>query len=74
MNLNKHDLECLMNYYYGKSELEEIGYKELKEIASQNNLRRIYGVYENNEYDAWYLISSKRGKSKIVPVKKGDKK
>lgn len=72
MNLNKHDLECLMNYYYGKSELEEIGYKELKEKASQNNLRRIYGVYENNEYDAWYLISAKKGKSKIIPVKKGD--
>lgn len=70
--LNKHEIECMMNYYYGNSELEEIGYIELKEINKENNIKRIYGVYEEDEYDAWYLICTTKGKSKIVPKKRAD--
>lgn len=70
--INKHELECLTNYYYGNTELQEIGYLELKKISEEGNIKRIYGVYEDEEYNSWYLICTKKGKSKIVPTKKGD--
>lgn len=65
--INKHEIECMMNYYYGNSQLEEIGYSELKRIDDDNNLKRIYGIYDEDERDAWYLICTKKGKSKILP-------
>lgn len=70
--LNKHELECMTNYYYGNSDLEEIGFSELKNISEKENIKRIYAIYEENEYDAWYLICVKKGKSKIIPKKRGN--
>lgn len=65
--INKHEIDCLLNYYFGNSQLEEIGYNELKQLKKEKNIKRIYGVFENFEYDAWYLICTKKGKSKIIP-------
>lgn len=65
--INKHEIECMVNYYYGNTELKEIGYKEMKEIYESDNVKRIYGVYDEDEQDAWYFVVTKKGKSKIVP-------
>lgn len=70
--LNKQELECMSNYYYGNSDLEEIGYIELKDIYDNQNIKRIYEIYEEDEHDSWFLICTKKGKSKIVPKKRGD--
>lgn len=70
--INKHEIECIINYYYGNSELKEIDYSYLKQLDNDNNIKRIYGIYDNNEIDAWYLICTKHGKSRIVPKKIGN--
>ena len=70
--INKHEIECMINYYYGNSELNEIDYSSLKELVDNDNLKRIYGIFDNNEKDAWYLICSKHGKSRIVPKRYGN--
>ena len=65
--INRHEIDCLVNYYFGNSQLKEIDYNELKQMNKQKNIKRIYGVYENFEYDAWYLICPKKGRARILP-------
>lgn len=69
---NRSEISCIMNYYYGRTELQEIGYNELKSLYDNVNISKIYGVYEDLENDAWYLVCTKKGKSKIVPKKRGE--
>lgn len=62
----KADIERMTHYYYRYSKVSAKSIKELEEADKNENISKIFEVYENGFVGKWYYIIRKKGSSFVL--------
>lgn len=64
--MNKKDLQILKNKYHGVGKKMDCGwFQEVDKLEKENNIKKIYEVWESGYLGAWYMVVAKDN-SKII--------
>lgn len=69
--MEKREFEVLNNYYYGISKVSIIWLDDMKLLDTQNKIKRIYEIIDNDYNEVWYLVRDYDEKSYILKSKCG---
>ena len=64
-------IEVLNNYYYGIGKASIIWLDDMKSLDTQNKIKRIYEIIDNDYNETWYLVRDFDERSYILKTKRG---
>ena len=64
--MDNRELEVMRNYYYGESKAIMIWNEEIELLDINNNIKKIYEIYNKEYNETWYLIRDKKDASYIL--------
>ena len=70
--MDNRELEVMRNYYYGESKAIMIWNEEIELLDINNNIKKIYEIYNKEYNETWYLIRDKKDASYILKNRCGN--